>query len=184
MKPVKESFKLSKVKLVKDGGLDCHFQVDETIGQEVYQEKYHTESAKDLHPDLASCFNSLHPILARVYHMNFFRALMGNEDFEATAEQSAIAEKMYQEILQKIKVTEIRLSGSNENEGVVLIGSLKGNSAKGLSMVSEKINFSDSFYGFEEDLEITIDEIKDEVYSFLFEGKRAQLSLFGEETEE
>ena len=36
-------------------------------------------------------------------------------------------------------------------------------------------------FGFEEELEKIVDAIKTEVYQFLFNGKQAQLSLFGEQ---
>lgn len=183
MKPKKESFKLSKVKLVKDGGLDCHFEVEEVLGQEVYTEKYHTESSKDLHPDLASCFNGLKPILARIYHLSFFRDMMQNKDFKATAAQSKYAEKLYQEILAKIAVTGIALSGQDQNEGVIITGTFTADTNQKMAINSHRIRFTDTKYGFEGDLELTVDEIKEEVYSFLFENKRAQLSLFDQAPE-
>lgn len=44
--PNEKSFVLSKVKLVKDGGLDVHYEVTEVSGNESYTNKYHVESAK------------------------------------------------------------------------------------------------------------------------------------------
>ena len=38
-------------------------------------------------------------------------------------------------------------------------------------------------FGFEEELETIVEAIKKEVYAYLFKGKQAQLSLFGEEQE-
>lgn len=184
MKPIKSSFKLGKVKLVKDGGLDVVFQVEEQIGQEVYTEKYHTESTKDIHPDLIKAISGMKTIMARVYHMNFFRMLMTNDEFNATPEQSEIAEKLYQEILAKIRITGLSLSGQDANEGVVISGTFTADTNQKMAINSHRIKFTDTKYGFEEDLEITTDEIKEEVYAFLFENKRAQLSLFGNDDDE
>ena len=39
--PTKEKFSLSKVKLLKDGGLDVHYEVTEVVGNESYTNKYH-----------------------------------------------------------------------------------------------------------------------------------------------
>ncbi len=47
--PSEKAFALSKVKTLKDGGLDVHYEVTETIGNESYTNKYHVESAKDIH---------------------------------------------------------------------------------------------------------------------------------------
>ena len=46
--PSEKAFALSKVKTLKDGGLDVHYEVTETIGNESYTNKYHVESAKDM----------------------------------------------------------------------------------------------------------------------------------------
>lgn len=178
MKPKKESFKLSKVKLIKDGGLDCHFEVEEVSGQEVYLEKYHTESSKDLHPDLSSKFLELKPILARIYHLSFFRDIIQKPDFKATAKQSQFAEKFYQEILSRINVTGVAISGQDKNEGIIITGTFKADTNQIMAINSHRIRFVDTKYGFEENLEILVDEIKEEVFAFLFENKRAQLSLF------
>ena len=50
--PSEKAFALSKVKTLKDGGLDVHYEVTETIGNESYTNKYHVESAKDIHLSL------------------------------------------------------------------------------------------------------------------------------------
>lgn len=52
--PTKEKFSLSKVKLLKDGGLDVHYEVTEVVGNESYTNKYHVLSCKRHTPDLAS----------------------------------------------------------------------------------------------------------------------------------
>ena len=39
-------------------------------------------------------------------------------------------------------------------------------------------------FGFEEELETIIEQIKEEVFAYLFEGKQAQLSLFGEKKDD
>lgn len=59
--PSEKAFALSKVKTLKDGGLDVHYEVTETIGNESYTNKYHVESAKDIHPDLRDCFRPFAP---------------------------------------------------------------------------------------------------------------------------
>ncbi len=64
--PTEKAFALSKVKTLKDGGLDVHYEVTETMGNESYTNKYHVESAKDIHPDLRNCFDRLCPIMGRI----------------------------------------------------------------------------------------------------------------------
>ena len=69
--PSEKAFALSKVKTLKDGGLDVHYEVTETIGNESYTNKYHVESAKDIHPDLRDCFDRLRPIMGRIFNPFF-----------------------------------------------------------------------------------------------------------------
>ena len=74
--PTKEKFSLSKVKLLKDGGLDVHYEVTEVVGNESYTNKYHVLSAKDIHPDLRHLFNDLRPIMGRVFNITSFKTMM------------------------------------------------------------------------------------------------------------
>ena len=76
--PSENSFNLSKVKVISGGGLDVTFEVEEVIGAEVYRENYHLASSKEIHPDLQKLFDRLKPIMARVYHLSFFRSLLAS----------------------------------------------------------------------------------------------------------
>lgn len=50
--PSENNFALSKVKILKNGGLDVHYEVTEVKGSEAYTTKYHVECTRDIHPDL------------------------------------------------------------------------------------------------------------------------------------
>jgi len=180
----KESFNLTKVKVIKKGGLDCHFEVEEKLGEEIFHEAFHLNSTKDMHPDLFAAFNQLKAIVAQVYHFNFFRAVSLQPESNASQELVRAAERAYQEIIKKIDVNEIAISGSNEHRGVVIHAVFKGDGKSTMPLKTHKLNFVETNYGFEEDLEIIIDEIVEETYLFLFENKRQQLSLFGEDGEQ
>lgn len=181
--PSKSAFTLSKVKLMKDGGLDCHFEIEQKCGEEIYNEKYHTESAKDVHPDLRACFDKLKPVLARVYHMSFFRTLLDSPDFGASKLQQEFAETAFAEIMQKINVTGVALSGSDENVGFVISGTFTADSNQKMAINSHRMKFKDTRYGFEQECEEIIATLEEEAYAFLYEGKKAQLELFSGEEE-
>lgn len=178
--PSEKAFMLSKVKTISGGGLDVHFEVEETCGAEVYRENYHLSSTKEIHPDLQKLFDKLKPIMARVYHLSFFRSLMETPDFKATKKQQELAENAFKEVLEKLNVTGVSLSGKDDNVGVVLTGTFTADSNQKMAINSHRMKFSDTRYGFEEELEETIGEIEAEVYAFLFKNKRAQLELFDE----
>ena len=187
--PDEKAFALSKVKTISDGGLDVHFEVEEVCGAEIYRENYHVCSTKEIHPDLQKLFDKLKPIMARVYHLSFFRSLLETPDFKATKEQCELAESAFSEVLKKLNVTGISLSGKDDNVGVVLTGTFTADSNQKMAINSHRMKFKDSRYGFEEEMEEIIGEIESEVYQFLFKGKKCQMELFenenfDEETEE
>lgn len=178
--PSENAFALSKVKVISGGGLDVHFEVEEACGAEVYRENYHLSSSKEIHPDLKSLFDQLKPIMARVYHLSFFRSLLETPDFKATKKQQELAEKAFKEVLRKLDVTGISLSGKDNNVGIVLTGTFTADSNQKMAINSHRMKFSDTRYGFEEEMEAIIGKIETEVYAFLFKNKRAQLELFDE----
>lgn len=124
--PSEEKFALSKVKLLKDGGLDVHYEVTEVVGNESYTNKYHVLSAKDIHPDLRNLFNDLRPVRGRVFNITSFKTLMETPDFKATKNQKEIAENFAKECLNNIEVRGVSLSGQDDNVGVVLTGLFTG----------------------------------------------------------
>lgn len=178
--PSERAFSLSKVKVINGGGLDVHFEVEEACGAEVYRENYHLSSGKEIHPDLQHLFDRLKPIMARVYHLSFFRSLLETPDFKATKKQQELAEEAFKEVTAKLKVTGISLSGKDANVGVVLTGTFTADSNQKMAINSHRMKFSDTRYGFEEEMEEIIGQIETEVYAFLFKNKRAQLELFDE----
>ena len=181
--PSEKSFNLSKVKVISGGGLDVTFQVEEVIGAEVYLENYHLASSKEIHPDLKKLFDSLKPIMARIYNLSFFRSLLKTPDFKATKKQKDLAEEAFSEIMNRITITGVSLSGKDDNVGVILTGTFTADSNQKMAINSHRMKFSDSRYGFEEEMEEIIGEIEREVYAFLFKNKKAQLTLFDEHGE-
>lgn len=181
--PSEKAFNLCKVKVVSGGGLDVTFEVEEAIGAEVYRENYHLASSKEIHPDLQKLFDRLKPIMARVYHLSFFRSLLETPDFKATKKQKDLAEEAFKEVIAKLNVTGVALSGKDDNVGVILTGTFTADSNQKMAINSHRMRFSDTRYGFEDAMEEIIGEIEREVYAFLFKNKKAQLTLFDEHGE-
>lgn len=185
--PSEKSFSLTKVKLLKEGGLDVHYEVVEVVGMSSYNNKYHVESAKDIHPDLARCFTQLVPIMGRIFNITSFLSMIETPDFKATKEQKNIARDFAEEALQNIEIRGVSLSGKDDNVGVVITGLFTVANGYKTAINSPRIKFNADSFGFEEELENIISEIEQETYLFLFKGKKAQLELFdpnGEPTPE
>lgn len=181
--PTKEKFSLSKVKLLKDGGLDIHYEVTEVVGNESYTNKYHVESAKDIHPDLRDCFDCLRPIMGRVFNITSFLSMVETSDFKATKKQSELSRDFADEMLKNIEVRGVSFSGQDDNVGVVLTGLFTVSNNQKTAINSPRLKFNTETFGFEEELEEIAADIENEVYAFLFKGKKAQLELFGADGE-
>lgn len=181
--PSEKAFSLSKVKTLKDGGLDVHFEVVETVGNEIYTNKYHIESAKDIHPDLRKLFSQLRPIMGRVFNITSFKTLVATDEFKARTGQINLAEKFAEECLKNIEVRGISLSGKDDNVGVVLTGLYEVANGQKTAINTPRLKLESETWGFEEELECIIADVETEVYAFLFKGKKAEFSLFGDEGE-
>lgn len=181
--PSEKAFALSKVKTLKGGGLDVHYEVTETIGDESYTNKYHVESAKDIHPDLRDCFNRLRPIMGRIFNITSFLSIVETPDFKATQKQNELSRDFADEMLKNIKVRGVSFSGQNDNVGVVLTGSFTVLDNQKTAINSPRLNFNTKVFGFEKELEEIAADIETEVYAFLFKNKKAQLELFGADGE-
>lgn len=181
--PSEEKFSLSKVKLLKDGGLDVHYEVTEVVDNESYTNKYHVLSAKDIHPDLRNLFNDLRPIMGRIFNITSFKTLMETPDFKATKKQTEIAENFAKECLNNIEVRGVSLSGQDDNVGVVLTGLFTVSNNQKTAINTPRLKYNTETFGFEERLETIVQGIEEEVYAFLFKGKKAQLELFGADGE-
>lgn len=181
--PTEKAFALSKVKTLKDGGLDVHYEVTETVGNESYTNKYHVESAKDIHPDLRNCFDRLCPIMGRIFNITSFLSLMDTPDMKANQKQKDAARNFADEMLKNIEVRGVSLSGQDDNVGCVLTGLFTVSNNQKTAINSPRLKFNTETFGFEEELEEIIGDIENEVYAFLFKGKKAQLELFGADGE-
>lgn len=181
--PSEKAFALSKVKTLKGGGLDVHYEVTETIGNESYTNKYHVESAKDIHPDLRDCFNRLRPIMGRIFNITSFLSIVETPDFKATQKQNELSRDFADEMLKNIKVRGVSFSGQNDNVGVVLTGSFTVSDDQKTAINSPRLKFNTKVFGFEKELEEIAADIETEVYAFLFKNKKAQLELFGADGE-
>jgi hypothetical protein len=181
--PSEKSFALSKVKTLKDGGLDVHYEVTETIGNESYTNKYHVESAKDIHPDLQECFDRLRPIMGRIFNITSFLSMVETDDFKANKNQKEVARNFADEMLKNIEVRGVSYSGQDDNVGVVLTGLFTVSNNQKMAISSPRLKFNTETFGFEEELEAIVADIENEVYAFLFKGKKAQLELFGADGE-
>ncbi len=158
MKPRKEDFALSKMKLKNGGGMGTSYKVDEIVGEESRTAWYNVEVGDNVHPDLLDALNALRPIVSDVFGFNDEQA-------------------------EKIDVRGVSWSGEGAREGVVVTCTFETVNGQKVALNTPRIVLSACSYGFEEEFVSLLNVVIDEAYEYLFNGKQAQLSLFGGEPE-
>lgn len=182
--PSEGQFSISKVKLKKDGVIDLHYEVTETVGQESYTNKYHLESAKDVHPDMRELFKNLKPIVSRIFKLTSFQSVVSAPDFKATAKQKEAADSYADEVTNGVHVTGLSYGGTGDNVKVVLTALYTVANNQKVAINTPAIRVEGESWGFEEQLQEIVAAVEKEVYQFLYEGKKAQLEIFGQDDDE
>lgn len=182
--PSEKNFNLSKVKLNPNGGLQADYQVTETIGGEASLTDYHANVSRDIHPDLTGLFEDLRPVVARVFNITSFVTLMESDEMKMPESKKEMARAFAAELINKIDVRGVSWSGTEDNVGVVITAVFETPNGLKTCINTPRIKMAQISFGFEEELEIIVNSIKKEVYEFLFKGKQAQLSLFGDQADE
>ena len=179
--PAEKNFNLSKVKLNPHGGLQADYQVTETVGGEPSVTDYHANVTRDIHPDLSGLFEDLRPIVARVFNISSFLTLMESKEMGLSDAKKNMARVFAQELIDKIDVRGVSWSGTDDNVGVIITAVFETPNGLKTCINTPRIKTAQISFGFEEEMEKIVDAIKKEVYEFLFKGKQAQLSLFGDQ---
>lgn len=179
--PTEKNYNLSKVKLNPNGGLQADYQVTETVGGEPSVTDYHASVSRDIHPDLRGLFEDLRPIVGRVFNITSFLTFLDSDEMKLPESKKVLARAFADELIAKIDVRGVSWSGTDDNVGVIITAVFETPNGLKTCINTPRIKMATISFGFEEELEKIVDAIKTEVYQFLFNGKQAQLSLFGEQ---
>lgn len=179
--PTEKNYNLSKVKLNPNGGLQADYQVTETVGGEPSVTDYHANVSRDIHPDLRGLFEDLRPIVGRVFNITSFLTFLDSDEMKLPESKKMLARAFADELIAKIDVRGVSWSGTDDNVVVIITAVFETPNGLKTCINTPRIKMATISFGFEEELEKIVDAIKTEVYQFLFNGKQAQLSLFGEQ---
>lgn len=179
--PSEKNFNLSKVKLLPKGGLQANYQITEVVGGEPSVTDYTADVSREAHPDLMGLFKDLRHIVARIFNITSFLTLLESDDMKLPESKTTIARNFAEELISKIDVRGVSWSGSDDNVGVIITAVFETPNGLKTCINTPRIKLGQISFGFEEELEKIVEGIQSEVYQFLFNGKQAQLSLFGEQ---
>lgn len=153
-----KNFNLTKVKLDPKGGLLAEYEITTIAGDEPTTINRKETCSREVHPDLSGLFKGLRRYICEAFGIN-------------------------PEIAENIEVRGLSWSGSEANEGVIITSVFECVNGSKTCINTPRIKLAQDSFGFEEDLKAICEGVKNEVYAYLFDGKQAQLSLFGEQND-
>lgn len=178
--PTEKDFNLSKVKLLPKGGIQAEYQVTQIVDGETSLIDRNETCNRDVHPDLLAMFTDLRTIVARVFNITSFLTLLESDEMKIPESKKMLARNFADELLSKIEVRGVAWSGTGDNTGVVITSVFETSNGLKTCINTPRIKMATISFGFEEELETIVESIKKEVYAYLFKGKQAQMSLFGD----
>ena len=178
--PSEKDFNLSKVKLLPKGGIQAEYQVTQIVDGETSLIDRNETCTRDVHPDLLAMFTDLRTIVARVFNITSFLTLLESDEMKLPESKKMLARNFADELLAKIEVRGVAWSGTGDNTGVVITSVFETPNGLKTCIKTPRIKMATISFGFEEELETIVESIKKEVYAYLFKGKQAQMSLFGD----
>lgn len=154
--PNKANFHLTKVKLDPQTGLAVNYQITITEGDDACVIDRAESSSREVHPDLKQAIEELRGIVCDTFGLP-------------------------EDVAERIEPRGVAYSGNGKARGVVITAILEAVNGTKAALNTPRIKVEQSSFGFEEELSAMVDVISNEVYAYLFEGKQARLSLFGEQ---
>lgn len=178
----RDSFVLVKSKILK-AQVEIHFETIVSSDSEVrYIHSTHADTATP-HPDFNNLMKRLKPIMAEILGLNSPMSVLNYDKFSANQVQKNIAEKIYQNNLDRLDITGISVSGRDESRGVIITAMLTAPNGMKMAVNSCRIKLADDFYQWIDELNEIVEEIENESYSYIYEAKQAQLEMpFPQET--
>jgi hypothetical protein len=171
-----DEFVLKKLK-TNNGGLMVHFNYSFANGGNSHQNDVPLNSTLTPHPDLTKLLEALKPYVARMFYFNSSLTISEVEAFKATKKQKEYLETMYNEMLEKIEITGITLSGAEATQQCNITA--KFETENGTVAINPKgIKLGGTKYGFEEDIDDICTELINEAFKYVMEQKSGEPKLF------
>ena len=178
--PSEDSFKLSKIQLKDNGCIKVNYEISESVGDIEYTNKYKIESTKEIHPDMKHLFACLVDVLADTCNVYRLVDTVCLPKFEATDEQKAIAREELEATIEGMTVKSVTLSGKDDNAGCIISGEMEVKGGLKATVISPRLKYNEEIFGFEHELGTVLMSLQKEIYAYLFQGKKAELEVFGD----
>lgn len=177
----RDNFKLKSARMSKEG-VDATFVETRNVDGESKPILHHIESSIVPHPDLLDLRDKLKMVLVKAF--GFDSVLNEAEKHVPKGAKMTKVTNKYLDVLNKIEVTKVSISGEDQLRGAVVSGKIESFNGAKSAINSPRVVFSSEKIGLEKDTQKTVDLICIEVYKYFFENKRAQLDLFDDKNKD
>lgn len=152
MKVLEKDFRIVKIKIMPNGGLDVTWRHRWYTKTAMIIPEYHLKQEVEPHVDLSQLFDGLKAMIATVFGYN------------------ELSEDKFNALSLMIRFTGITISGTDELTSVILTGQ-KSADLYVLNLVTHPILIQGHQYGFESELGNLIKVITSETYAYLYKDK-------------
>lgn len=173
-----DNFELKRVKFIPNG-LEVDYNDCMNVDGETVKTFHKVKDPEYPHPDLQNEAGKLRGYIVRLMGLMNFANITYLSDL---SKQDKELNKQFQDFfeIQATRVSIREIVRDEEKNTVIIKYEFTGTDLSLFKMQTPKINLEGEILKFEIDMDTDLEGMKHEVFDYLFKGKRAQLSMFGE----
>lgn len=188
-----ENCSLSKVKLMKGGGIEIHYREQTEVNGITDTKDWKITNTINPHPDLTNKLEELKQFLGKCYGMDAFITLSKSKGLDKAQKDAfksvaLVMNNVQATNMEKMAITGVSIRGEVENEkdgrSVVITGTMEQENKSKTALNSPSIKLANDQFKFEADVQDIINDLDEEVMAYLFDGKKYQLDAFDQPKEE
>lgn len=173
-----DNFELKRVKFIPNG-LEVDYNDCMNVDGETVKTFHKVKNPEYPHPDLPNEAGKLRGYIVRLMGLMNFANITYLSDL---SKQDKELDKQFQDFfeIQSTRILIREIVRDEEKNTVIIKYEFTGADLSLFKMQTPKINLEGEILKFEIDMDTDLEGIKHEIFDYLFKGKRAQLSMFGE----
>lgn len=173
-----DNFELKRVKFIPNG-LEVDYNDCMNVDGEIVKTFHKVKNPEYPHPDLHHATETLRKYIVRLMGLMNFANITYLSDL---SKQDKELDKQFKDFFE-IQATRIMIREivrDEEKNTVIIKYEFTGTDLSLFKMQTPKINLEGEVLQFEIAMNTDLEGMKHEIFDYLFKGKRAQLSMFGE----
>lgn len=173
-----DNFELKRVKFIPNG-LEVDYNDCMNVDGETVKTFHKVKNPEYPHPDLPNVAGKLRGYIVRLMGLMNFENITYLSDL---SKQDKELGKQFQDFfeIQSTRVLIREIVRDEEKNTVIIKYEFTGVDLSLFKMQTPKINLEGEILKFEIEMDSDLEYMKHEIFDYLFKGKRAQLSMFGE----